>query len=141
MSVSDSESCIYEHDEIPPLNQSYYVFYLSTYKIKTFVLFDENQFILYGSKMNMNNTETPFYAKYSVYMLNKLVEFLYFIFRRFDEEINLSLYVVQLDKNSLCDYGIDFIYNKCGDEECLIDYPLCKMNMKKLTKLLVMIKQ
>jgi len=144
MSVSDSETYdnnVYEEGEIPELNLSYYTLYMTNSTIQTFILFDENQFIVYGSKRNRDGSDTPFYAKYFLCQIDSLATFLFFIFQKFDAEIVTALYTIELDKYSLSDYGFDFIYNRCGPNECLVEYPSYRMNMKRLYTLMEMIEQ
>jgi hypothetical protein len=142
--ISDEE--LSEEGEILESNKSYYILYLTNSDIETFILFDDNRFTLYGSKRNDNDDEyTNFYAEYFLCQIELLVTFLSFMYNRFDADYlpNVALYTVVLDKYSLSDYGFDYIYNKCGNNECLNNYSSAsyRMNIKKLFNLLEMIQQ
>ena len=148
---SDSDSENYNHDleegEIRESNKSYFILYFTNRKTQTFILFDDNRFTLYGSnRTNTDGDETHFYAEYFLCQIESLITFLFFIYNQFDEEcaFKVALYTVELDKYSLSDYGYDFIYNKCGDNECLNEYTSSTyglMKVKKLYNLLEMIQQ
>lgn len=151
MSVYSSNFENYNHDleegEIAELHKSYFILYFTNHKTQTFILFDDNQFTVYGSnRTNTDGEETHFYAKYFQCQIKLLITFLFFIYNQFDVEcgFKIALYTVELDKYSLSDYGYDFIYNKCGDNDCLNDYTSSSygiMNVKKLYNLLQMIQQ
>jgi hypothetical protein len=142
---SDSENYEFEEGEIVELNKSYFTLYFTDHCTETFILFDDNRFTVYGSKRNNVDGEcTHFYAQYFICQIESLITFLFFIFNRFDTAFKLALYTVELDKHSLSDYGFDFIYNKCGDNECLNLYSSAtynRMNTKRLYDLLEMIQQ
>ena len=139
---SDDETRELEEGEIAESYKSYFILYFTDHKTDTFILFDDNQFTLYGSKRKRDGGYTPFYAEYLLCQIDALITFLSFIYNQFDEEcaLKVALYTLELDTYSLCDYEFDFIYNKCGEDECLAEYSSdYEINMHKLYNLLAMI--
>jgi len=140
---SNSETSDLEEGEILESPQSYFILYFTDHCTETFILYDDTRFTLYGSKKNRIGENTKFYAEYHLCQIDALITFLFFIYNQFDTECvyKLALYTVELNKHFLSDYGFDFIYNMCGENECLNTSSIYnRVNAKKLYNLLSMIK-
>ena len=138
---SDSEEYDLEEGEIQELNKSYYILYFEKDNIKTMILYNNNLFTVYGGNTNADGEVFPFYAEYFLCQIDSLVAFLYLIYKKFDSNMIVSLYNVELDSHNISNYSTDYIYNKCGENQLLVEYPSYKMNMRRLYTLLEMIEQ